>query len=92
MFGSMVVVVFQSDLYLKMYQNNIFYFLKIILTSAHQNNTHKIEHQPKNKHLFETIIPWKQIKSNNAVHFLTNSILNDKIKILKIIKRQKNIL
>jgi hypothetical protein len=22
-------------------------------------NTHKIEHQPKNKHLFETIIPRK---------------------------------
>jgi hypothetical protein len=59
------------------------------LTSAHQNNTHKIEHQPKNKHLIETIIPRKQTKSNNAVHFLTNSILNDKIKILKIIKRQK---
>jgi len=59
------------------------------LTSAHQNNTHKIEHQPKNKHLFKTIIPRKQTKSNNTVHFLTNSILNDKIKILKIINRPK---
>jgi hypothetical protein len=54
-----------------------------------KNNADKIEHQPKNKHLFETIIPRKQTKSNNAVQFLTNSILNDKIKILKIIKRQK---
>jgi hypothetical protein len=41
---------------------------------------HKIENQPNNRHLFETIIPWKKIKINNAVHFLTNTILNDKIK------------
>ena len=31
-------------------------------------DAHKIEHQLKNKHLFETIIPWKQTKINNAVH------------------------
>jgi hypothetical protein len=43
-------------------------------------NTHKIEHQPKNRHLFETIIPRKQTKINNTVHFRTNPILNDKIK------------
>jgi len=43
-------------------------------------DTHKIEHQPKNRHLFETIIPRKQKKINNAVHFPTNPILNDEIK------------
>jgi hypothetical protein len=40
---------------------------------------HKIENQPKNRHLFETIIPRKQTKINNAVHFSTNQILNDEI-------------
>jgi hypothetical protein len=51
---------------------------------------HKIENQPNNRHLFETIIPWKKIKINNAVHFLTNTILNDKIKKkIKTIKRPK---
>jgi ribosomal protein S21 len=43
-------------------------------------NVHKNEHQPKNRHLFETIIPRQQRKINNAVHFQTNLILNDKIK------------
>jgi hypothetical protein len=43
-------------------------------------NAHKIEHQPKNRHLFETIIPRKQEKINNALHFPSNLILNDKIK------------
>jgi hypothetical protein len=37
---------------------------------------HKIE----NRHLFETIIPRKQIKINNVVYFSTNLILNDEIK------------
>jgi len=32
-------------------------------------DTHKIEHQPKNRHLFETIIPRKQTKINNAIQF-----------------------
>jgi hypothetical protein len=41
--------------------------------------THKIEHQPKNSHLFETIIPKNQTKINNVVHFQTNPILNDEI-------------
>jgi len=53
-------------------------------------NTHKFEHQPKNRYLFETIIFRKQTKINNAVHFLINPILNDEIKKkLKTIKRQK---
>jgi hypothetical protein len=43
-------------------------------------NAHKIEHQPKNRHLFETIIPRKQTKINNALHFPSNPILNDKNK------------
>jgi hypothetical protein len=60
MFGSIVIVVFQSDFYSEMYQNNIFYFFKIILISAHQNNTHKIKHQPRNRQLFQTFIPRKQ--------------------------------
>jgi hypothetical protein len=50
-------------------------------------DANKIEHQPKNKHLFETIIPRKQKKKkkkfNNAIHFSTNSILNDEIKKIK---------
>ena len=52
---------------------------------------HKIEQQPKNRHLFETIIPKKQTKINNAVYFPANPILNDEIKMnkLKIIKRPK---
>jgi hypothetical protein len=40
---------------------------------------HKIKHQPKNRHLFETIIPRKQTRINNAIYFSTNLILNDKI-------------
>ena len=43
-------------------------------------NTHKFEHQSKNRYLFETIIFRKQTKINNAVHFPTNPILNDEIK------------
>jgi hypothetical protein len=43
-------------------------------------NAYKIKYQTKNKHLFETITPRNQTKINNAVHFPTNSILNDKIK------------
>jgi hypothetical protein len=46
-------------------------------------NTHKFEHQPKNRYLFETIIFRKQTKINNAVHFLINPILNDEIKKTK---------
>jgi hypothetical protein len=46
-------------------------------------DTHKIEHQPKNRHLFETVIPRKQTKINNAVNFSINSILNDEIKKIK---------
>jgi hypothetical protein len=41
--------------------------------------SHKIEHQPENRHLFETIIPRKQTKINNAIYFSTNLILNDEI-------------
>jgi len=56
-----------------------------------KTDAHKIEQQPKNRHLFETIIPRKQTKINNAVYFPTNQILNDEIKMnkLKIIKRPK---
>jgi hypothetical protein len=43
-------------------------------------NAHKIEQQSKNRHLLETIIPRKQTKINNVVHFPTNLILNDEIK------------
>ena len=52
---------------------------------------HKIEHQHKNRHLFDIIIPRKQTKINNSVHFPNNSILNDEIKRnkLKPIKRPK---
>jgi hypothetical protein len=41
--------------------------------------SHKIEHQPENRYLFETIIPRKQTKINNAIYFSTNLILNDEI-------------
>ena len=43
-------------------------------------DAHKIKHQPKNRHLFKTIILIKQTKINNAIHYLTNLILNDEIK------------
>jgi hypothetical protein len=42
-------------------------------------DAHKIEHQPKNRHLFETIIPRKQTKINNVINFPTNPISNDEI-------------
>jgi hypothetical protein len=38
LFGSVVAIAFQSVLHSEMHQNNIFYFLKLFLTSAHQNN------------------------------------------------------
>jgi len=38
LFGNIVAVAFQNTFHLEMYQNNIFYFLKLFLTSAHQNN------------------------------------------------------
>jgi hypothetical protein len=41
---------------------------------------HKIEHQHKNIYLFDIIIPRKQTKINNPVHFPNNPILNDEIK------------
>jgi hypothetical protein len=40
---------------------------------------YKIEQQSKNRHLFETIIPRKQAKIINVVHFPTNLILNNEI-------------
>jgi hypothetical protein len=45
-----------------------------------KTNAHKIEQQPKNRHLFEAIIPIKQTKINNTLYFSSNLILNDKIK------------
>jgi hypothetical protein len=42
-------------------------------------DAHKIKHQPTNRHLFETIIPRKLTKINNATNFSTNLILNDGI-------------
>ena len=58
--------------------NNFFYIF--LFNSMIKINAHKIEHQYKNKHLFKTIIPRKQTKINNVVHFPTNLILNDEIK------------
>jgi hypothetical protein len=40
---------------------------------------YKIKHQSKNRHLFETIIPEKQTKIINVVHFSTNLIVNHEI-------------
>jgi hypothetical protein len=38
-FGSIVVIVFQSVFHSEMYQNNIFfYFFKLFLTLTHQND------------------------------------------------------
>jgi hypothetical protein len=36
-------------------------------------DAYKIKRQPKNRHLFETIIPIKQTKINNAVYFPNQS-------------------
>jgi len=38
MFKSVIAVTFQSIFYAEMHQNGFFYFLKIILRSAHQND------------------------------------------------------
>jgi len=47
-------------------------------------DAHKIEYQPKNIHLFETIIPKESKKKiHNKIYFSTNSILNDEIKKIK---------
>ena len=52
LFGSVVVVAFQSAFRVEMYQNDIFFiFLKLFLRSAHQNNpkyTKKIIFNKKN--------------------------------------------
>ena len=54
---------------------------------------HKIKHQPKNIHLFGTIIPRKQTKINNAVHSSNNPILKHEIKKqLKDLKQKKHII
>jgi hypothetical protein len=55
-------------------------FINFLFNYMIKRNAYKIKHQPKNKHLFETITPRNQTKISNAVHFPTNSILNDKIK------------
>jgi hypothetical protein len=44
MFGNVIIFAFQNVFYSKMYQNNIFYFLKLIFnisTSKWSENTHK---------------------------------------------------
>jgi hypothetical protein len=56
------------------------FFIFFLFNYMIKTNAHKIEHQPKNRHLFEIIIPRKQTKINNALHFSSNPILNDKIK------------
>jgi hypothetical protein len=55
-------------------------FLYFLFNHMIKTYAYKIKHQPKNRHLFKTIISRKQIKINNAVHFSTNLILNNKIK------------
>jgi hypothetical protein len=41
----------------------------------------KMEHQPQNRYLFETIIPIKkQNKIHNSAYFPTNAILKNEIK------------
>ena len=56
-----------------------FLYIIVLYNYMIKINAHKIKHQPKNRHLFETIIPRKQTKINNAVYFSTNLILNDEI-------------
>jgi len=56
-----------------------FFYIIFLFNYIIKINSHKIRHQPKNRHLFETIIFKKQTKINNAVHFSTNPILNDEI-------------
>jgi len=56
-----------------------FFYIIVLCNYMIKIYSHKIKHQPKNRHLFETIIPKKQTKINNAVHFSTNLILNDEI-------------
>jgi hypothetical protein len=61
----------------------ICFLLNIFLNYMIKIYGKKIEYQSKNKNLFKTvIILWKakKNKTNHAVYFSTNSILNDKIK------------
>jgi hypothetical protein len=44
MFGSVVAVAFQIIFRAEMHVNDFFYFLKIILTSAHQNDPKHTKH------------------------------------------------
>ena len=39
------------------------FFIILLFNYMIKINAHKIEYQPKNRHLFETIIPRKQTKS-----------------------------
>jgi len=49
-------------------------FLYFLFNHMIKIDAHRIEHKPKNKHLFQTIISRKQTKINNVVHFSTNPI------------------
>jgi len=53
-----------------------------------KTNAHKIKRQPKNKHLFETLIPRKQTKIK--VTFSTISILKNKIDNFFLKNHNKN--
>jgi hypothetical protein len=58
--------------------NNLF-FIKYFFNYIIKIYSHKIQHQPKNKSLFETVITLKKAK-NNAVYFSTILILKDKLR------------
>jgi len=62
---------------------NIFLSITFFFNYIIKIDAYKIKHQPKNRHLFEIIIPRKQTKINNAFRFPTNPILNDEIKKFK---------
>jgi hypothetical protein len=60
LFGNVVAVAFQNTFHSEMHQNNIFfYFLKLFLTSAHQNNMKTLK---KNINL-------KQKNKKNSIFF-----------------------
>ena len=57
--------------------NNFFYLINYMIKIY----ANKMEHQPQNRYLFETIIPIKkQNKIHNSAYFPTNAILKDEIK------------
>jgi hypothetical protein len=56
MFGSVVTVTFQSVFRVEMYQNDVFFFLKLFLRSAHQKDPKHKKKLAKKNEFFENVV------------------------------------